>query len=236
MGRTRKGKREKEREKEGGTAVGVGIEGERDASEALKITPSHDKVTEKLSFLTANTDTDTGDSQQQLLRRQHRQQQHASEPLCRIYKIDLTGNFYRCQAAAVGVGADAVEKWMGSRGSYLATKATHRLPSTSSTTTSASSSATQSRHVTGTSTDSVNTVDAGLYPAAAAVGTGVGKRKGKGKGVEEKEGRDSDSDSDVEMMECLGIAECCLREVYRVSDLSAAEVRVATVQGTELWG
>jgi hypothetical protein len=241
MGRTRKGKREKEREREGETAAGVGIEEGRDASEALKMRPSHDKVTEKLSFLTANTDT--CDSQRQLLHRQHRQQQHASEPLCRIYKIDLTGNFYRCQAAAVGVGADAVEKWMGSRGSYLATKATHRLPSTSSTTTSASSSATQLRHVTGTSTGSVNTVDAGLYPAATAVGTGtgVGKSKGKGKGVEggiyeEKEGRDGDSDGDVEMIECLGIAECCLREVYRVSDLSAAEVRVATLQGTELWG
>jgi hypothetical protein len=234
MGRTRKGKREWERE--GGTTVGVGIEGERDASEALKMTPSHDKVTEKLSFLTANTDTD--DSQQQL-HRQHRQQQHASEPLCRIYKIDLTGNFYRCQAAAVGVGADAVEKWMGSRGSYLATKATHRLPSTSSTATSASSSATQLRHVTSIYTGSVNTVDAGLYPAATAVGTGTGVGKSKGKGVEggiyvKKEERDSDSD--VEMIECLGIAECCLREVYRVSDLSAAEVRVATVQGTELWG
>ena len=238
LGRTRKGKIEREREE--GTAAGVGIEGERDASEALKMTPSHDKVTEKLSFLTSNTDTD--DSQKQL-HRQHRQQQHASEPLCRIYKIDLTGNFYRCQAAAVGVGADAVEKWMGSRGSYLATKATHRLPSTSSTATSASSFATQLRHITSTSTGSVNTVAAGLYPAATAVGrgtgTGVGKSKGKGKGAEggvyeEKEGRDSDSD--VEMIECLGIAECCLREVYRVSDLSAAEVRVATVQGTELWG
>ena len=237
MGRTRKVKREKEREREGGTAEGVGIEGERDISEALKIIPSHDKVTEKLSFLTAstdtNTDTDTGDSQQQLHHRQHRQQQFAPDPLCRIYKIDLTGNFYRCQAAAVGVGADAVEKWMGSRGSYLATKATHGLP-----TSSASSSATPLKHITSASTGSVNTVDAGMY---LPVGTGLGESKGKGNGVEggiyeKKEERDSDSDSDVEMKECLGIAECCLREVYRVSDLSAAEVRVATVQGTELWG
>jgi hypothetical protein len=25
------------------------------------------------------------------------------QPLCRIYKVDLTGNFYRCQAGATGI-------------------------------------------------------------------------------------------------------------------------------------
>jgi hypothetical protein len=140
----------------------------------------------------------------------------------------------------VGVGAGAVEKWMGSRGSYLAAKATHRFPYSTTTSSPSSASATPLKHVIGTSAGSANTVDAGLYPVAAAV-TGTGEDNGIGveSGIwEKKEIRDSDSnsDSDVEMIECLGIAECCLREVYRVSDLSAAEVRVATVQGTKLWG
>ena len=50
-------------------------------------------------------------------------------------------------------------------------------------------------------------------------------------------GNDGGGDEkDIEMIECLGIAECCLREVYRVSDMPDVDVHVATIQGHELWG
>ena len=39
-----------------------------------------------------------------------------SLPTCQIYKVDLTGNFYRCQGAAVGGMAVKIENWMRSRG------------------------------------------------------------------------------------------------------------------------
>ena len=84
----------------------------------LKRMLSVDKIAENVSFLTSSRDdrvTGEGASGQQQIQKQEtlmqqQQQQDTCEPICRIFKVDLTGNFHRCQAAAIGVGADEVEK------------------------------------------------------------------------------------------------------------------------------
>jgi hypothetical protein len=43
-----------------------------------------------------------------------------NQPSCRIYKVDLTGNFYRCQAGATGIMWEKAEEWMRTRGAKLA--------------------------------------------------------------------------------------------------------------------
>ena len=199
---------------------------------ALKRMSNVDKVAEKVSFLTTNReDRVTGESasgQQQIKKQemlmQQQQQLDTCEPICRIYKVDLTGNFHRCQAAAIGVGADEVEKWMRSRGSYLATKVKVKVKATPEY----SSSSVSSNLISGF----VNSADTlyELEPAAAA-----GREKEKGIGADGDNDGDGD-EKEIEMIECLGIAECCLREVYRVSDIPDVEVHVATIQGYELWG
>ena len=155
---------------------------------------------------------------------QQQQQQDTCEPICRIFKVDLTGNFHRCQAAAIGVGADEVEKWMRSRGSYLATKLNGEVK----TTLEFSFSSLPSNLTSGF----VNTADTlhELELAAAAEREKEKEKRADG-------GNDGGGDEkDIEMIECLGIAECCLREVYRVSDMPDVDVHVATIQGHELWG
>ena len=42
-----------------------------------------------------------------------------SLPTSQIYKVDLTGNFYQCQGAAVGGMAVKIENWMRSRGAHF---------------------------------------------------------------------------------------------------------------------
>ena len=43
-----------------------------------------------------------------------------SLPTSQIYKVDLTGNFYQCQGAAVGGMAPKIETWMRSKGAFFA--------------------------------------------------------------------------------------------------------------------
>ena len=198
---------------------------------ALKRMSNADKIAGKVSFLTTNREDkvrgESASGQQQIKKQEalmQQQQQDTCEPICRIYKVDLTGNFHRCQAAAIGVGADEVEKWMRSRGSYLATKVKVKVKATPEY----SSSSVSSNFISGF----VNSADTlyELEPAAE-----VGREKEKGIGADGDNDGDGD-EKEIEMIECLGIAECCLREVYRVSDIPDVEVHVATIQGYELWG
>ena len=196
----------------------------------LKRMLSVDKIAENVSFLTSSRDdrvTGEGASGQQQIQKQEtlmqQQQQDTCEPICRIFKVDLTGNFHRCQAAAIGVGADEVEKWMRSRGSYLATKLKVKVKTTLEFSSSLPSNLTSGF---------VNTADIlhELERAAAAEREKEKEKRADG-------GNDGGGDEkDIEMIECLGIAECCLREVYRVSDMPVVDVHVATIQGHELWG
>lgn len=229
IGRTRKEKREDNKKDKSEDVAEVGVRD--DVPLALKRMSNADKIAGKVSFLTTNReDKVTGESasgQQQIKKQetlmQQQQQQDTCEPICRIYKVDLTGNFHRCQAAAIGVGADEVEKWMRLRGSYLATKVKVKVKATPEF----SSSSSLSSNLISSFVNSVDTLYE-LEPAAAA-----GSEKGIGADGDNDGGGD---EKDIEMIECLGIAECCLREVYRVSDIPDVEVHVATIQGYELWG
>ena len=234
MGRTRKEMREdnvkgKDKDKSKDIAK-IGVR--NDVPLVLKRMLSVDKIAENVSFLTSSRDdrvTGEGASGQQQIQKQEtlmqqQQQQDTCEPICRIFKVDLTGNFHRCQAAAIGVGADEVEKWMRSRGSYLATKLKGKVK----TTLEFSFSSLPSNLTSGF----VNTADTlhELERAAAAEREKEKEKRADG-------GNDGGGDEkDIEMIECLGIAECCLREVYRVSDMPDVDVHVATIQGHELWG
>ena len=102
-----------------------------DASDRLITTAT--VVTSGESDKSLSTPTDPlledSDKQEQDITQQQREQQQQRErtldlfgrkPSCRVYKVDLTGNFYRCQAAAAGGMALKVETWMRSKGSYFA--------------------------------------------------------------------------------------------------------------------
>ena len=102
-----------------------------DASDRLITTATVVTSGESDSSLSTPTDPLFGDSdkQEQDITQQQREQQQQRErtldlfgrnPSCRVYKVDLTGNFYRCQAAAAGGMALKVETWMRSKGSYFA--------------------------------------------------------------------------------------------------------------------
>ena len=57
-----------------------------------------------------------------------------------IFKIDVSGNFMRCQGAAVGRMSEDVERWMRTRGAYLAAQGITALHDTNSSSNSSSDS------------------------------------------------------------------------------------------------
>ena len=61
-----------------------------------------------------------------------------------IFKIDVSGNFMRCQGAAVGRMSEDVERWMRTRGAYLAVQGIAALHDTNSSSNSNSSSGSSS--------------------------------------------------------------------------------------------
>ena len=62
-----------------------------------------------------------------------------------IFKIDVSGNFLRCQGAAVGRMGEEVEKWLRTRGAYLAAQGVAALDGTNNSSDSSNSMTTSSR-------------------------------------------------------------------------------------------
>ena len=143
------------------------------------------------------------------------------QPLCRLFKVDLTGQFYRIQAGAVGCGADKIEEWMRTRGSYLAasSRSLRNVPSL------LKNDIVERDGVEGDKVMGSDDSNSRKMPDIAD----ISNEEADGHiGVEEERQTD--------MQTCLSIAHSCLIEIYGPSILANSTVQLATIEGNELWG
>ena len=144
------------------------------------------------------------------------------QPLCRLFKVDLTGQFYRIQAGAVGCGADKIEEWMRTRGSYLAatSRSVKNVPSV------------LKRDIVGGSgvegNEVVDSDDVSRSPDIPDMA--------HNSSIETDGQIGSEEEGQTDMQTCLSIAHSCLHEVYGPSVLANSTVQLATIEGNELWG